>query len=216
MAHEALLNERLDRLEAQIASLTQSARVIKDLRDELSPRINEAVQALITELADLEPDFQLEDLIILLKNMLRNVKNLNFTLDQLKNLIDFATIAEPVVKTTVPQIIYDFDDLERRGVFRLVSTGLDVLKQVGSNYSEEEMRQMGDGLATLIGCLQQLTTPDALRFLEKAAGLPAQVDLAAARPVGMWGLLGALMRPEVREGMGVALELTSALGRLKG
>ena len=165
MAHEALLNERLDRLEAQIASLTQSARVIKDLRDELSPRINEAVQALITELADLEPDFQLEDLIILLKNMLRNVKNLNFTLDQLKNLIDFATIAEPVVKTTVPQIIYDFDDLERRGVFRLVSTGLDVLKQVGSNYSEEEMRQMGDGLATLIGCLQQLTTPDALRFL---------------------------------------------------
>ena len=215
MTQDTALAERLDRLEAQIAPLAQSAKAVSELRDELAPRVNEAVQALIAELADVEADFQLEDLVFLLKNAMRNVKNLNFTLDQLKNLIDFAVIAEPMFKTTVPQIIYYLDDMEQNGVFDLLSTGLDVLKKIGSTYSAEQMHQIGDGLVRLVGCLHKLTTPEALDLLDKTADLPSQVDLADAKPVGMWGLLGALSRPEVKAGMGVALELTSSLARLK-
>ena len=215
MTQDTALAERLDRLEAQIAPLAQSAKAVSELRDELAPRVNEAVQALIAELADVEADFQLEDLVFLLKNAMRNVKNLNFTLDQLKNLIDFAVIAEPMFKTTVPQIIYYLDDMEQNGVFDLLSTGLDVLKKIGSTYSAEQMHQIGDGLVRLVGCLHKLTTPEALDLLDKTADLPSQVDLAGAKPVGMWGLLGALSRPEVKAGMGVALELTGSLARLK-
>lgn len=215
MTQDLALAERLDSLEAQIAPLVQSAKAISELRDELAPRVNEAVQALIVELADVEADFQIEDLIHLTKNMMRNVKNMNFTLDQLKNLIDFVVIAEPLLKTTVPQIIYYFDDLEQNGVFRLLTTGLDVLKKIGSTYSAEKMQQMGDGLVRLVGCLQKLITPEALDFLEKAADLPSQMNVTDAKPVGMWGMLGALSRPEVKEGLGVTLELAASLAHLK-
>jgi uncharacterized protein YjgD (DUF1641 family) len=215
MTQEAALAERLDRLEAQIAPMVQSAKALSELRDELAPRVNEAVQALIVELADVESDFQLEDLVYLLKNVMRNVKNLNFTLDQLKNLIDFAVIAEPVLKTTVPQIIYYFDDLEQKGVFRLLSTGLDILRRIGSTYSAEELQQIADGVVQLAGSLQKLTSPEALAMLEKAADLPSQVNVKEAKPVGFWGMLGALSRPEVKEGMGVAMEFTAGLARLK-
>ncbi len=215
MTQDLALAERLDSLEAQIAPLVQSAKAISELRDELAPRVNEAVQALIVELADVEADFQIEDLIHLTKNMMRNVKNMNFTLDQLKNLIDFVVIAEPLLKTTVPQIIYYFDDLEQNGVFRLLTTGLDVLKKISSTYSAEKMQQMGDGLVRLVGCLQKLITPEALDFLEKAADLPSQMNVTDAKPVGMWGMLGALSRPEVKEGLGVTLELAASLAHLK-
>ncbi len=215
MTQDTALAERLDRLEAQIAPLVDSAKAVSELRDELAPRVNEAVQALIIELADVEADFQIEDLVYLLKNMMRNVKNLNFTLDQMKNLIDFAVIAEPVLKTTVPQIIFYLDDMEQKGVFRLLATGLDVMKKIGSTYSAEELQKIGDGLVQLAGCLQKLTAPEALAMIDKAADLPAQVDVKDAKPVGMWGMLGALSRPEVKEGMGVAMELTAGLARLK-
>ena len=215
MTQDLALAERLDSLEAQIAPLVQSAKAISELRDELAPRVNEAVQALIVELADVEADFQIEDLIHLTKNMMRNVKNMNFTLDQLKNLIDFVVIAEPLLKTTVPQIIYYFDDLEQNGVFRLLTTGLDVLKKISSTYSAEKMQQMGDGLVRLVGCLQKLITPEALDFLEKAADLPSQMNVTDAKPVGMWGMLGVLSRPEVKEGLGVTLELAASLAHLK-
>jgi uncharacterized protein YjgD (DUF1641 family) len=215
MTQETALAERLDRIEAQITPLVQSAKALNELRDELAPRVSEGVQALIVALADVEPDFQLEDFVYLLKNIMRNVKNLNFTLDQLKNLIDFVVIAEPVLKTTVPQIVQYFDDMEQKGVFHLLSTGLDILKKIGSTYSPEELQQIGDGIVQLTGCLQKLVSPQAMAMLEKAADMPAQVDVKDAEPIGFWGMLKALSRPEVKEGMGVAMEFTAGLARLK-
>ena len=211
MSHEAELIQRMDRLESQIAPLADSARAIGELREELAPRVNEAVHALIVALADVEADFQLEDLVHLAKNAMRNVKNLNYSLDQLKNLIDFLVIAEPVLKTTVPQIIYYFDNLERKGVFRVLTMGLEVLKNIGSAYTPEQLQQIGDGLVRFVGVLHKLMAPEALDLLEKAAELPASADVAGAKPVGLFGLLGAMSDPKLKAGMGVALELTRGL-----
>ncbi len=71
--------KRLDRIEEQLAPLAGSARSIGELRDELAPRVNEAVHALILELADIESDFQIEDLLFFIKKVLRNINNLNFS-----------------------------------------------------------------------------------------------------------------------------------------
>jgi uncharacterized protein YjgD (DUF1641 family) len=215
MTQETELIERMDRLETQVAPLAESAKAIKELRDELAPRVNEAVHALIVELADVEPDFQVEDLVHLIKNAMRNVKNLNFTLDQLKNLIDFVVIAEPVFKTTVPQIIYYFDEMEQKGVFRILAMGLEVLKKIGATYSPEQLQQIGNGLVRLVGSLNKLMVPESLDLLDKAADLPAHMDLASTKPVGLWGLMGALSDPKLKEGVGVALELTRGLSDLK-
>ena len=89
MTTEELIVHRLDHLESLIQPLTALARAAGELREELAPRVNEAVSALITELADVEADFQVEDLVFLVKKLMRNINNLNFALDQFKNLVDF-------------------------------------------------------------------------------------------------------------------------------
>lgn len=215
MAVESMILERLERLEAEVAPLAASARAVVELRAELAPRVNEAVQKLIAELADVESDFQLEDLLYLVKKLLRNIRNLNFVLDQTKNLIDFALTAEPLLKTTVPQLIGRLDELERLGVLRLLATGVEVLKRVAAAFTAEDLTRAVDGMVRLAEILKKATAPPALELLERAAELPARLDLAAARPVGLFGLLGALGDPRIREGLGVLLELTRGLASLK-
>lgn len=214
MSEQASITERLDRIEAQLAPLTATTQTVSELRDELAPRVNEAVHALIVQLADVETDFQLEDLVFLIKKLMRNTRNLNFTLDQLKNLIDFALTAEPLMKTTVPQAIFYLDELEQQGVFRLLNTGLEVVRRISSRYSAEELQQMEEGLVRLADILQKLTDPAALDLLERAADLPAQVDLDAARPAGLFRLMGALGDPAFKQGMGIVLELTRGMAQL--
>ncbi|MBU0987219.1 MAG: DUF1641 domain-containing protein [Proteobacteria bacterium] len=119
MNNEALILERLDRLEQEVVPLADSAKSIAELREQLAPRVNEAVKALIIELADVEADFQLEDLTFFTKKLMRNIKNLTFALEQLKNIIDFALAVEPLLKTTVPQIIQVFDELEQKGLLKI-------------------------------------------------------------------------------------------------
>jgi uncharacterized protein YjgD (DUF1641 family) len=209
------IDQRLAQLESQLAPMAESARAISELRDEVAPRVNEAVHAMIAELADVEADFQLEDLVFLFKKSLRNVRNLSFALDQLKNLIDFAVTAEPLMKSSVPQSIFFLDELEQKGVFRLINLGIEFLKQVGSTYSEDQLQQIGTGLVRLIGTLHKLTRPEALELLERAADVPARVDLSTAKPLGAWGMLGALGDPQVKQGMGVLMALTRGLAALQ-
>jgi uncharacterized protein YjgD (DUF1641 family) len=216
MNNEELILNKLDRLEQEIAPMADSARSIQELREDLTPRVNEAVKALIEELADVEADFQLEDLLFLIKKSLRNVRNLTFALDQLKNLIDFALTAEPMLKSTVPQIIYTLDDLEQKGVFRILASTIEVMKKIGETYTAEDMDQIGNGLVKLIGVAKKLSTPEAITFLDNAAELPAKIDLSQAKETGAFGLLWAMGNKEVKEGLGVLLQLTKGLAALKG
>jgi hypothetical protein len=216
MNNEEIILDRLNRLEQKIAPVADSARSIRELKEDLAPRVNEAVKALIVELADIEADFQLEDLLFLIKNGMRNVRNLTFTLDQLKNFIDFALIAEPLFKSTVPQIIYSLDELEKKGVFNLFTSFLDIVKKIAETYTAEDMKQIGDGLVKLLGVVKKLTTPEALDFLDNAAEIPSRVDLSRAQSVGPFGMLWAGGNQEVKDGLGVLLEMTRGLAALKG
>jgi hypothetical protein len=216
MNNEEIILDRLNRLEQKIAPVADSARSIRELKEDLAPRVNEAVKALIVELADIEADFQLEDLLFLIKNGMRNVRNLTFTLDQLKNFIDFALIAEPLFKSTVPQIIYSLDELEKKGVFNLFASFLDIITKIAETYTAEDMKQIGDGLVKLLGVVKKLTTPEALDFLDNAAEIPSRVDLSRAQSVGPFGMLWAGGNQEVKDGLGVLLEMTRGLAALKG
>jgi uncharacterized protein YjgD (DUF1641 family) len=215
MNQEDTIQKRLERLEQQIAPVADSARSISELREELAPRVNEAVKALIVELADIEADFQLEDLLYFIKKVLRNLRNLTYSIDQLKNIIDFVLIAEPLLKSTVPQMIYYMDDLEQRGVFTLLSSSMEMIKKTAETYTAEDLSQIGNGLVKLLGIFKKLTTPESLALLDKAAEVPSCVDLSRAKPAGAWGLLWAMGNPEVKNGLGILLELTKGLSALK-
>ena len=215
MNNDQAIVEQLDHLGQEIAVLTDSARSLRELRDDLSPRVNEAVKVLISELAEMEADVQFEDMVLLLKNLMRNVRNLNWSVDQLKNLIDFLRTVEPLLKSAVPQAIFVLDQLEQQGVFRVLSTMLRVVQRIADSYTPEDMEQIGNGLVALVGVAKKLTAPEALSLLDKVAEVPAGVDLSQAKAVGPIGMLFALGNSEVKQGMGVVLELTKGLSRLK-
>jgi len=215
MTYEEMIIQRLDRLENQVTPMADTARAVGELREELAPRVNEAVHALIRELADVEADFQLEDLLYFIKKVLRNLKNLNYTLDQLKNIIDFTVTVEPLLKSSVPQLIFYLDELERSGVFRMFNEMLAVVKKIGANYTKEDWEQVGAGMARLADSLKTLTRPQSIELIERAAALPQRIDLSAAKPTGPVGLLFALGDKEARKGLGVLVELTRGLAALQ-
>src|SRR5210317_104457 len=215
MTNEELILERLDRIEAQLAPISQTASGIKDLREDLIPLSGQAFRLLIRELEDVESSFQLEDLLTLFKRALRSVKPIIFSLEQLENIVDFILTIEPLLKSAVPQVINYLDDLEQKGVLRIITATLDVRAKIASAYTPEDIDRIGDGAVTLLGLAKKLSDPVAIDFLEKIAGLPAKVDLAGAKPVGPFGMLGALSSKEARQGLGVFMELTKAMGSLK-
>jgi hypothetical protein len=215
MTNDQAIMEKLDRLENEIHILTDSAKSLRELRDDLTPRVNETVQELIKGLVEIEADFQLEDLTFLLKKILRSTRNMTWSIDQLKNLIDFLRTVEPLLKSTVPQAIAYLDMLEQEGIFQILTSMIGVLHKIAQTYTPRDIDQIGNGLVDLVGVAKKLTAPQALNLLHRAAEIPVTVDLSQAKEVGPFGMVFALGNSEVKQGMGVLLELTKGLSLLK-
>lgn len=215
MTTEEQILERLDRIEARLAPISHSAAGLQELREDLIPLSGQAFRLIIRELQDVESSFQLEDLVAMVKRVLRSVKDITFALEQLENVVDFMTTIEPLLKSAVPQIINYLDDLEQRGVLRIITATLDVRAKIASAYNAEDIEQIGDGTVAALGMAKKFSDPKAAEFIEKLAELPSRIDLAAAKPIGPLGMLGALSSKEARQGLGVLMELTKAMGSLK-
>jgi len=211
MKKEDEILERLERLEALMTPMAESARSMNEFKEELTPRVNELVKNVIIELAEIDGDFHLSDLTGLGKNMLRNVKNLNFALNQLKNAIDFVETAEPLMKITVPYYIARLDELEQKGVFNLLTAGLTTLEKIAETYSAEEIDQIITTLVNMMGALQKLGTPEAAGFMDHMTSIPGRVDISQAEAVSTMDLFRAMGDEEIRKGMGVLLQLTKAM-----
>ena len=91
-----------------------------------------------------------------------------------------------------------------------------VRAKIAEAYSPQDIEEIGDGLVALLGLAKKVTTPETMGMLNRFAELPTQLDLSASKDVGPFGLLWAVSNKEVKQGLGVLMELTKALGTLKG
>ncbi|MDH3573724.1 MAG: DUF1641 domain-containing protein [Desulfobacteraceae bacterium] len=215
MTNEELILERLDRIESRIDPLAETAMSMKEFKNDLMAMAQPVSKSLIKELESVESAFQLEDLGVLSKRMLRSVKHIIYSLDQLENIIDFVTTIEPVLRLMVPQLIAYLNGLEESGVFRIIKATYDIRAKIATAYTAEDIEQIGDGLVALLGVAKKLSDPQLATLMENLAEVGASVDLAKSKDVGPFGFFSACSGPESKRGLGVLLELTKAMGDLK-
>ncbi|TVR00260.1 MAG: DUF1641 domain-containing protein [Desulfovibrionales bacterium] len=215
MSKEDLILKRLDEIEAKVALVHERAVAAQNLRRELQPVMNDAFKLMLHELGDVETGFQLEDSFELLKTMMRNVKNITYTIKQLENVIDLWHTSEPLLKSTVPKAIAYLDDLEQQGVFRTYQAMVTLRAKVAQEYGSEQIEEMGDAFVFLIGMLSKLSDPKVRHMIEKASDAFTELDLADVQPTGIFGMMKAMSSPEAKQGLGVMVEMTKTLGKLK-
>jgi uncharacterized protein YjgD (DUF1641 family) len=215
MKNEELVLQKLDALQEEVRELRASQKAYQELFDDMNPLIKQTFQVMLKEMSYLEDAFQLEDLFLLFKRGIRNVRNLAYMLDQLENVVELWQTMEPMMKSTVHNTIHYLGTLETKGVFRTYEAMLEVRAKVAQQYGHDDITAMGDSFVWLVGLLKKLSNPETMAMLDKLVEIPAKARLEEARPVGPVGMLRALGSPDLKKSMGVVLQLTKALGTLK-
>lgn len=215
MTNEELILEKLECLETQIQPLIKTSEKFAELKNDLIPIVNHATALLINELTEVEAGFQLESFVSLIKEAMRNTENFIFALKQMASIIEFVKDLEPLLKSAVPQIIQYLNELEQKGVFRIIKATVDLRTKVAATYTAEDIDVMGDGLVALLGLTKSLSDPKTIELMKKLSKIPSMVELENAKSVGIFGLASAGFNPEISKGLGVLMELTKAMGRIQ-
>ncbi|MFH1596395.1 MAG: DUF1641 domain-containing protein [Pseudomonadota bacterium] len=100
-------------------------------------------------------------------------------------------------------------------VIQSIEAVVDMYAKLASVYKPEDIESIGDGFVRMHGIVKKFADPRVIDFIDRLSDVPAKVNLEEARPVGPIGLMFRMMGRESRQGLGVVLELTKALGKVQ-
>jgi uncharacterized protein YjgD (DUF1641 family) len=146
----------------------------------------------------------LEDLLRLLKRLLRNTRNLEQMLDQLEAGMELWQDASPLSRDAFRQVMEQLDEMERKGYFVFIKGGLDIADRVVTSFSEEDVRQLGDNIVLILQTVKEMTQPENMTLLRQTASVVRDEEPVAA---SLLSLIRQLNDPAVRKGLAKTLQV---------
>ncbi|HSG43472.1 MAG TPA: DUF1641 domain-containing protein [Anaerolineales bacterium] len=183
----AQINQKLEYLTAQFEAQREQQQSMKELVDDAVPIVNHVVKLSIDELAEIGNDFELGDLLFLVKRVLRDTRMLVGLLDQLEAVAELANEGQHMGKRIFHQVTMELDRLEREGYFGFARAGAKVAERLVHDHKPEDLEALGTRLADTL----QEETPE---------------------KVSLFALLRAMGDQKVRRGLYRSLNLLKAIG----
>ncbi|MCL6509252.1 MAG: DUF1641 domain-containing protein [Anaerolineae bacterium] len=214
----AELHRKLDMLTAQVNYLSEQAQAAErerqsraELMHDLTPVLNDAFRLAVEQLAEVQDDVQLPDLVRLLKRLARNRRNIERLLDQLESLADLADSVMPIGDQAFARAADVLAELERKGYFTFLKGGLRILDNVVTSFGEEDVKQLGDNIVLILRTVKEMTQPEVMNFLRNTVTLTEQ---EASEPVDISyrALLAQMRDPNVRRGLALTMRMLSNVG----
>ena len=206
-----LLHEKIDYLTEQFEAQQRQREAWDELKQDLIPITNHMIKLSINELEEIGTDFELEDLLFLLKRFLRNTHLWMHLLDRLEAIMDLADEASVLGKQAFTNTIETLDQLEQDGYFAFARGGYYVLQRIVTEFSEEDVRALGDNIVNILTTVQKMTQPEMLTLANSAIDSMRDQTIENGKPPSTLSLLRQLSDPKVRIGLSKMLSIVSSL-----
>lgn len=184
------INTKLDTLLIYMEEQQSRQRAVEELRDDMIPIANQMVKLTIDELAEIGTEFKAEDLLFLVKRLLRNTRLLINLVDQLEGVMGLADEASLLGKQVFNTLVEKLDEYEHKGYFQLASEGMQVVDLLVQEISPQDVQALGD---TMLRSVKTLREP------------------APEKAPSMLALLAQMNDPEVRIGLSRMLNVMKTL-----
>ena len=210
------LNKKLDRLTNQIDFLTEEAYRQKrrqeewdDLKTDLTPIGNDLFRMSVEQLEEVQQYVEMEDVLRLVKRLLRNTRNLEQMLDQFESMMDLWEDVGPLTRDAFLTLMQQLNEMEQKGYFVFMQGGLDIMDKVVTSFTEEDVQQLGDNVVLILNTVKEMTQPEIMTMLSNTAH---SIQDEEPLNTSMISILRQLNDPAVRKGLAKTLNVLKSVG----
>jgi len=212
------LNSKIDALTTQVAYLTEQTRLAErqrqeraELMQDLMPIANDAYGLITAQLEDVQQYVAPEDLLRLVKQLLRNGPMLEKLLGQLESLADLVESVGPLSNDAFAQAVTTLQGMEQRGYFTFAKGGAQIADTIVTSFGEEDVKRLGDNVVLILNTVKDMTQPEIMGFVRNFV---ANVELEVEKPVNtsLPALLGQMRDPNVRRGLVLTMRALRVIG----
>lgn len=206
------LTRKVDALSNQVGQLHARAQATDDLKEELVRIARDATGALQVELSSIEHEVNTEEIVHLLRQLLRSTPRFIRLLERLEGLDALADELGPLSKEVVRDLVERLQLWDERGYFELAQSGLQVLERLAEHSSNNDLSWLADSVEPLLETVKLAAQPNVLALAQGALGAVSRSATEPPPQVGLWGLARASRDPDVRRGMGILVAALRQLG----
>lgn len=214
------LERKVDALSAQVGFLVEEARLQatrrerwEELTGDAMPLATTAMERLSTELE--AASFDAEAVFDLARRLAANVENLERLLVGLESGLELVEDAKGLALEAMESATSRLAELDRKGYFTFMEAGLGVVDRVVTNFSEEDVNQLGDNVVLILETVKEMTQPEIMailyRMIEAIERQRLAIEAEPAEAPSLWQLAQQMRQPEVRLGLSRALTTLQAV-----
>jgi uncharacterized protein YjgD (DUF1641 family) len=212
------LIQKIDALTAQVAYLAEQARMAEqeresrsELLDTMIPISRDAMRLASEQISEVEEYLDPEDLIRLLKKLIRHAPAFETALDQLDSASDLVEVLGPIAKEGMGKATQVMDDLDRKGYVAFARGGMRMADNVVSSFTEEDVNRLGDNIVLILNTVKDMTQPEIMTFVRNTL-LVAEKEIEKPVDISYRALFNQIRDPAVRRGLALTMRVLHVVG----
>lgn len=223
-------------------SLLSTVKGAMELKNEMEPIAKQVLPRVTDLFAELEGQYDIDEITALLRNTLNNVQHFNTAITMLKSGMELKDEIEPMAKQMLPKIIELFAEMDGQyDADEIASLVRNTLNNVHHFNSAISLLKSGMELKDEIEPIAKLTLPRVIEYFsemggtfkvagailealkgcnfspeqaEAICGIIRSIDLSKPNKIGPVGAVKKLYDPNVQEALGVLFTILEALGSM--
>lgn len=203
------LHHKIDLITEQLAAQQRRQQELQEFQRDVMPIMNHMIKLSIDELAEIGNDFELEDLLFLLKRVLRNTCLIHRLMDMVEGGMGLLDEVQPIALQAFNTSVETLDRLEREGYFAFAQEGWRILERIVEEFDQEDVRALGENIVTILSTVRNMTQPEILNLANNA--ISAINPEEEVEDISTLRLIRELGDPRVRRGMARLLNLVKSL-----
>ncbi len=219
------LEAKIDALTEQVAFLAEEALQAKrrrevwgELQADVMPIAGDVLQVVERELEELSADVSIADFGDLLRRLIRVAPILDQGLRYLEMLSELLSDMMPLTEHAMDVATDRLVSLDQKGYFEFAKSGLHVVDRIVTGFSQEDVEALGDNVVLILETVKEMTQPDVMaalyHMIEAVQRQQKLMEDEPEEPPSLFHLARKLRDPEIRRGMGRALNTLSAVAEI--
>ena len=212
------LTQKIDRLAEQVAYLTEQARIAEqarqsreELMETMLPIAKDAMRLASEQMEEVQEYLDPQDLVRLLKKLVRHAPQVEMLVDQLDSLTDMLDVARPMMRESMDKVTALLGELESKGYFTFAQGGMRMMENVVTSFNEDDVNRLGDNIVLILNTVKDMTQPEIMNFLRNTLLVASR---EVEKPVGTsyLDLYRQMQDPAVRRGLALTMRVLKVVG----
>jgi uncharacterized protein YjgD (DUF1641 family) len=208
-----ILEEKLDLVLDYVNQQRLRSEAIEDLVADMSLIGKDVYNSSVAELEKQSVELDPDDLRQLGLNLLKNIRNINETLELLDSMMDLKKDAAPIFNELILEFTKNLHTLESKGYFDVAKELGLIADKVVTHLKTEDLRKLGDQIPLIIQTMNRVTQPEILHALDHAAEAFGEIQTGEIPKYSLWKAMREINSPEARSTLGFMILFMKKLAK---